>query len=585
LYHKLKKNRHLAWCFKSYYFTLRPIHGTRCTTSLKPFPLSILRNSIRLQPYTNKLAANRRHNYHNTRAEDTTLPKVNLNETAPLKRDLISNRRAILDKGKTPLQGNDNLRPPPRFSLRHQTTHPALTTTDSENGGPSRARTHASGQQFTAPPQDQRGGRSNNPPLNIFDTGMEHVPELPNQPSTRKLHDQWNLEMFLVGHGEDEKHCTMLRVRAQTICQLSQPLREKVKRARADKEAESGASKPTRLSIPTKNPEVLEAIISAVHGANTSWKIDTFEDLLNLATTCWEFGCCTDGLGTLLHGRPTLNTKDSEGDHAPIEQWIFAALILRIPEMFEQATQKMVMDLGGVPKGSQHAELLPIGLREEINKKAHEITEEIIGFVSTHMSEYIEHPDPTSAEAFKKAMLNCLKSVGYSLPKDPSTEGKAQGVAHLLKALEDLPHLPPASSTGDADLCTPNQTPDNPTAPSHHTGSSNSSGLQSPPSAIPPRRARAALVIANAAVDLWDKRTTFAGKIHHFVASGSTKKEGLKETEVEKYVKLVESFQEKLREAKPKWNFMGFDLKQFQTFTDNPQRPLGVGSVDEGGTR
>ncbi|CAZ81247.1 unnamed protein product [Tuber melanosporum] len=608
---KNRQSRHLARCFKSYSFTLRtsPIHGTRCTTSLKPFPLSILRNSIRPRPYTNKLAANQRHNYHNTQVEDTTLPKGHRLSSPPTKGPTAVHTRqapahqtrrktmAKQDKGKPPLQGNDYLRSPrpgqrpSGFSLRYQTTDPALTTTDSENGGSSRTRNHASRQRSIAPSEGQRRGPLNNPPPNIFDTGMEYVPELSNQPPTLKLHDQWNLEMCLIGQGEDEKNCTMLRVRDHTICQLSQQLGEKIKHSRADKEAGSRTSKPTRISVHAKNPKVLEAILSVVHGINTSWRINCFEDFVSLAATCWEFGCRTDKLTTLLVGRPTWKPNDpDEGDHAPIEQWIFAALVFDIPEIFEQATHEMVMDLEGTLEGPEHVALLPMELRGIIKQKAHEISEEIIGFVSSYISEYTEHPDPTSAGAaarafFTTAMQNCLKSVGYSLFKGAVLEGKPQGVVHLLKALEnDLPRIPPGPITVNTDLCTLDQTPGSPTAASHHPGPSNSSSLPDLPSAIPPRRARAALVIANAAVDLWDKRTVFADKIHHLVASDPTKKEGSKDTEEkyvqlvetsqeklreEKYIQLVEGFQEKLKDAKPKWNFAGFDLKQFQTFPEN----------------
>ncbi|PWW76476.1 hypothetical protein C7212DRAFT_357391 [Tuber magnatum] len=551
-------------------YRARPIRGARCATSLKSLPLSTLRNSIRPRPRTEKLDTSQRHNYHNTQAEETTLAQQNTNLRHPLTKGLtaVHTLLAFVRQRRCKSDGNDDqhlrLSPPPR--------------------GPSAA----PDQRPPVPPRDQKRGQSSCPSYPIFETGMEHVPssdtpELPNQPPARKLHDQWDLEMDLIGQGEDN-HYIELKVKYQIIHQLSQQLGEKVKNSRAGREAKGDTNKIPRLSIQAKNPEVLAAIISAVHGADPSWRINCFEDFVILATTCWKFGCRTDSLGTLLSHRPTWSPNGPDQDQARIEQLMFAALVFKLPEMFEQATQKMVMDFEDVSEDSEHGELLPEELRRKIKQKGRQISEEIMVFVKTYVSDCLDQLDPASAGAFTAAMHYCLKSVGYHLFNDAAEKGENRGATHLLEALENLPLQPPAKNTVEIGLCVLDQIPDSPTAASHGTGSSNSSSLPYPVSAIPPRRARAALVIAKAAADLWDKRATFAEKIHHLVSYDSTKKLGLKDTDEEKYVKLVENFQKKLKEAKPKWVFKGFDLRQFQTSTDYPQRPPGAGAAEEIGT-
>ncbi|RPB04363.1 hypothetical protein L873DRAFT_1666814 [Choiromyces venosus 120613-1] len=493
------------------------------------------------------------------------------------------------EKGKSLPQGNDHRQSPTRpisggISLLRQNINPNLTTTDSENGGSSGSSPYPSGEtRPVIPPKDHRRGYSRNSAELKHGIGMELVtdPDAPgfsDQPFIHTLHDQWDLEIDLIGGDGDMKQYLLLKVKAQFIGQLSQRLGERVN-TRAN-EAEGDTC--TKLSIHTKKPDILLAIISVVHGVDPTWSIDCFEDFFSLATTCWEFGCRTDRLGSLLKDRPTWPPDDSNGENqAPIEQWIFAALVFEIPEMFEGATHKMVMN--PKPEGTSLEpveSLLPVYLSEKIEEKGIEISRDIISWVRTHIKEYLDQPERdqsghTEWAEFVIAIHNCLKSVGCDLLGGADQEDKSPSAAHLLEALESLPLQPPAANTGGADLDVPTLIADSKIAPSHASGSSGSSGSSNPASVIPPRRARTGLVIANAVVDLWSKRTAFSEKI---------KKAGSRDFDEGKYIRLVKNLHERLRKDKLRWDFKGFDLKQFVPSTDDPQRSPGMNTAEENGT-
>jgi len=138
--------------------------------------------------------------------------------------------------------------------------------------------------------------------------------------------------------------------------------------------------------------------------------------------------------------------------------------------------------------------------------------------------------------------------------------------------------------SGAVRCCGRTVVPDSPTAASHRSGSSNSSSSPNHARPMPPRRARAPHVIANVAADLWDKRGALAGKIQTLVSRDFRKRSDLKDMNQKKYVELVQSFQKKLEEEKSKWSFRGLELRQFQTSTDNPQRPPEAGAAEGNGT-